>query len=146
MALKLTNAADYAIRCMLYIASFPEERVVLRAEVAEAQNIPPSFTAKILRELVRAGLLHSSRGVNGGFSMARPAAEVDLLQIVEAIEGPVALTDCIPDPGDCEHSANCPACGVWGEVQAHIVRILRDATLEGLVSSRRRDGRVIFQG
>ena len=94
---------------------------------------------------MRAGLLRSSRGVNGGFALARPASEIDLLEILEAIEGPVALTDCVPDPTNCEHSTNCPACGVWGDVQSQILRILREATLEGLVSSRRRDGRVVFQ-
>ena len=142
MALRLTSAADYAIRSMLYISSLPEGRVVLRSEVAEMQKIPSSFMAKILRALVRAGLLRSSRGVHGGFSLARPASEINLLDVVEAIEGPVALTPCLPNPEACEHSGNCPAHAVWCTVQEHIMSLLRQATLEVLVSAPRVNGRV----
>jgi Rrf2 family protein len=145
MALKLTRAADYAIRSMLYIASLPEGRVVLRSEVAEAQKIPPSFMAKILRSLAKAGLLHSSRGVHGGFTLAHPAAEISLLDVVEAVEGPLALTNCVPDPEACEHSANCPANSVWAKVQDQISDVLRSASLEALVSAPRRQGRVVFR-
>jgi Rrf2 family protein len=101
--------------------------------------------AKILRGLVRAGLLRSSRGVHGGFSLARGAAEISLLDVVEAIEGPVALTPCLPDPMSCEHAGNCPAHAVWSSVQDHIAEILKRATLEVLVSAPRRNGRVELQ-
>ena len=80
MAFRLTNAADYAIRSMIYIASLPEDQRVLGNEVAEAQKIPTSFMSKVLRSLVRAGMLRSSRGVHGGFSLARPAAEIHRLR------------------------------------------------------------------
>lgn len=143
MALKLTRAADYAIRSMLYISSLPEDRVVLRSEVAETQKIPPSFMAKILGSLAKAGLLRSSRGVNGGFVLAHPPADINLLDVVEAVEGPLSLTRCVPDPLGCEHSDNCPACAVWAQVQNQIAAVLRDATLEDLVSTPRRGGRVI---
>ncbi len=145
MALRLTSATDYAIRSMLYIASLPEDRVVLRTEVAEAQKIPPSFTAKILRALVRAGLLRSSRGVHGGFALARPAAEVNLLEVIEAIEGPLGIAECVPDPLKCEHAVNCPASAVWTLVQERIADILRGITLEALVSAPRRHGKVDFR-
>ena len=145
MAIRLTNTADYAIRSMLYIASLPDDCVVLRREVAEAQKIPSSFMAKILRGLVRAGLLHSARGVHGGFTLARPAAEINLLEVVEAIEGPIALTKCVPDAEGCEHSFNCPANAVWATIQEQIGDSLREVTLEALISAPRRNGRVEFQ-
>jgi len=145
MAIRLTNTADYAIRSMLYIASLPDDCVVLRREVAEAQKIPSSFMAKILRGLVRAGLLHSARGVHGGFTLARPASDINLLEVVEAIEGPIALTKCVPDPEGCEHSFNCPANAVWSTIQDQIGDSLRKVTLEALISAPRRNGRVEFQ-
>ena len=83
MALRITKADDYAIRAMIHLACLPDGRVALRQQIAEAQNIPASFMAKILRRLVRASLLNSARGVNGGFALARPAAEISLLDIVE---------------------------------------------------------------
>ena len=144
MALRLTNAGDYAIRSMIFIASLPEDAVVLRSEICETQNIPSSFMAKILRSLVRAQLLRSTRGVNGGFSLAKDASEITLLDILEAIEGPLALTDCVPNPEDCQHSGNCPANAVWARVQNSIREILRGSTLEDLVSAPRRNKRVVF--
>ena len=85
MGLRLTRAADYAVRAMLHLGSLPEGGVALKDEIAHAQNIPPSFMAKILRQLVKTGLLRSARGVNGGFGLQRPAAEINLLDIIEGI-------------------------------------------------------------
>ena len=98
--------------------------------------------AKILRNLVRARLLRSSRGVNGGFALARPASEISLLNIIEAIEGPLGMAPCVPDPRGCEWACDCPAAPVWSKVQASVKDILSRATLEDLVSTPRRNGRV----
>lgn len=144
MALRLTNAGDYAIRSMIFIASLPEDAVVLRSEICESQKIPSSFMAKILRSLVRAQLLRSTRGVNGGFSLAKNPAEITLLDVLEAIEGPLSLTDCVPTPEECAHSANCPANTVWAKVQDSIKKILNGTTLEDLVSAPRKHNRVLF--
>jgi Rrf2 family protein len=144
MALRLTNAGDYAIRSMIFIASLPEDAVVLRSEICESQKIPSSFMAKILRSLVRAQLLRSTRGVNGGFSLAKSPAEISLLDVLEAIEGPLSLTDCVPTPDECAHSANCPANSVWMKVQESIKKILNGTTLEDLVSAPRKHNRVLF--
>ena len=142
MGLRLTSAADYAIRAMIHLACLPEGGVALRSEIAEAQFIPTSFMAKILRSLVRARLLRSSRGVNGGFALARPTAEINMLEIVEAIEGPLAMTDCVPDPSGCGWSVDCPASTVWAKVQKNVRDTLRESSLEDLVSTPRRNGRV----
>jgi Rrf2 family iron-sulfur cluster assembly transcriptional regulator len=142
VGLRLTSAADYAIRAMIHLACLPDGGVALRSEIAEAQYIPTSFMAKILRSLVRARLLRSSRGVNGGFALARPTAEINMLEIVEAIEGPLALTDCVPNPSGCGWSVDCPASTVWAKVQNNVKGTLRESSLEDLVSTPRRNGRV----
>lgn len=146
MGLKLTSAADYGVRAMIHLACLPEGGVALRSGIAEAQSIPSSFMAKILRSLVRAGLLRSSRGVHGGFSLARPASEINLLDVVEAIEGPLSLTDCTPALAGCAWSMDCPACAVWMRVQDGMRETLRRSTLEELVSTPRRNGRVVSHG
>jgi Rrf2 family protein len=142
MGLKLTSAADYAIRAMIHLACLPEGGVALRSEIANAQNIPTSFMAKILRSLVRARLLRSSRGVNGGFALALPPSDINMLDIVEAIEGPLSLTDCTPSPAGCVWAMDCPASTVWVRVQESMKDTLRESTLEDLVSTPRRNGRV----
>ena len=142
MGLRVTTAADYAIRAMIHIARLPEGGNALRREIASAQAIPATFMAKILRSLVRVRLLRSSRGVKGGFSLARPASDINMLQIIEAVEGPMALLDCLPDPRGCSWSAECPAAAVWLKVQESVKDTLRGMSLEELVSTPRRNGRV----
>ncbi len=144
MGLRLTRAADYGIRAMMHLGSLPDGGVALKDEIAQAQNIPPSFMAKILRKLVKAGMLRSARGVNGGFGLQRPASEIHLLEVVEAIEGPIQLTDCAPDPDHCTLSHDCPVSGVWLEVQRQMTTILRETTLEALLSAPRRNRRVVY--
>lgn len=146
MSLRITKASDYALRAMIHLASLPEDKVVLRNEVADALDIPSSFMAKILRRLVRAKLLDSSRGVHGGFSLGRPTVEINMLDIVEAVEGPLNLTDCAADPAGCVWSCECPAAAVWARVQDGVKETLRLATLEELVSTPRRKGHVFAGG
>ena len=138
MGLRLTNAADYAVRAMLHMACLPEEGVALRSDIARIEGIPSSFMAKILRGLVKAGLLRSTRGVHGGFALARPTTEISLLDIVEAIEGPLGIVDCTQEPCACELADECPAQPVWADVQTQMANVLRAATLEGLVAAPRR--------
>ena len=142
MGLRLVKADDYAMRAMIHLACLPDETMAMRDVIAEAEGIPSSFMAKILRSLVRANLLISSRGVHGGFALARPAAEITMLQIVEAIEGPLSLTPCVPDPHGCIRACDCPAAPVWNKVQLSIEKVLGSTTLEGLVSTPRRNGHV----
>jgi Rrf2 family protein len=144
MGLRLTRAADYAVRAMLHVGSLPDGVFALKDEIAHAQHIPPSFMAKILRRLVKSGLLKSSRGVNGGFAMARAAADVNLLEIVEGIEGPIHLNDCVPDPEHCALSHDCPVSTVWLEVQDRMTGLLRETTLEALLSAPRKNRHVVY--
>lgn len=144
MGLRFTRAGDYGVRAMLHIGSLPDGAVALKDDVAQAQCIPPSFMAKILRRLVKAGVLRSARGVNGGFGLARPAAEISLLDIVEGIEGPIQLTDCAPDPENCTLSHDCPVSTVWLAVQLQMSALLRETTLEALLSAPRKKGRALY--
>jgi Rrf2 family protein len=142
MGLKLTNAADYAVRAMIHLACLPDGARALRDDIAKAQDIPSSFMAKILRSLVRAQLLRSSRGVNGGFALARPGSGITMLEIVEAVEGPLCLANCACEPTRCNQACDCPAAPVWKAVQEAAKEILASATLENLVSTPRHQGRV----
>jgi len=99
--------------------------------------------AKILRSLVRAQLLRSTRGVNGGSRSPRTVGDL-AARHPRGDRGPLALTDCTPNAEECEHSGNCPANAVWSRVQASIRDILASASLEDLVSTPRRNNRVVF--
>ncbi len=133
--MQLTRAADYAVRVMLHLAMQPVGPRASRAQLARWAEAPASFIAKILQQLVAASLLRSRAGRSGGFELARPAAEISLLQIVEAIDGPVCLNRCLPPENSCHRSAWCPAHPVWAEAQTELHRILGRASLESLVGS-----------
>jgi Rrf2 family transcriptional regulator, iron-sulfur cluster assembly transcription factor len=141
VGLRLTKAADYAIRAMIHIACIPEESVALRKDIVRLHTIPSSFSAKILRRLAKANLLVATRGTNGGFALARPASEITLLHVVEAIEGPLRMTDCTTEPCACSYAADCAAQPVWQAIQDRIAEMLGQATLEALVSAPHRKGR-----
>lgn len=122
----------------MHIASMADGAVALRSDIAQAQGIPPSFMAKILRSLVRARLLRSSRGVHGGFALAKPASRITLLDVVEAIEGPLSLTNCTPDSAGCARSDECAASAVWLDVQQKMAEVLKNTSIEDLVLVQKR--------
>ncbi|MDQ7006713.1 MAG: Rrf2 family transcriptional regulator [Acidobacteriota bacterium] len=137
MGLKLTTTADYALRAMIHMAFLPAEEPALKDAVARACHVPSSFMAKILRRLVRAGLLSSTRGAKGGFRLARPAGEISVLDVVTAIEGPLAVAPCSSCPCDCPWCGACPADEVWREAQAKVEEVLRSRTLGDMVDNPR---------
>ena len=144
MGLRLTRAADYAILAMMHLGSLPDGGIALKDQIARAQDIPPSFLAKILRQLVQTGLLRSTRGVNGGFGLQRMPAEINLLDILEGIEGPIQSTDGARDPDRRPCSRERPTSGVWLEVQREVAVLLRKTTLEELLSAPRKNQRAEY--
>lgn len=136
MGLQLTRGGEYAIRAMTYLARRPVGEISALRDVGHEQDIPESFLAKIFQSLVRAGLVASQRGARGGFSLARPAAEITVREVIEAVDGPISLNVCVLWPDDCERSPECTMHRVWLEAQKRMMEVLGDVTLEGLVVGR----------
>lgn len=127
--MQITRQADYALRAMLYLSRLEPHLKAATRQIAETQHIPPSFLAKIISQLSIAGLIHTSRGARGGVMLSRPAANISLLEVVEAIDGPIALNDCTASPENCEME-DCPLHDIWYETQADLVNKLRSTTFE----------------
>ena len=87
--MQITRQADYAVRAVLYLAHLDDSERAATSTVAKEQHIPPSFLAKIISQLSIAGLLHTSRGARGGVTLAREPKDITLLEVVEAIDGPI---------------------------------------------------------
>ena len=136
--MQITRQADYALRAMLYLARMPENQKAATSQIAEEQHIPPSFLAKIVSQLSIAGLIHTSRGARGGVSMARPSTEVSLLEVIEAIDGPIALNACTISQADCPFGTetNCPLHNIWCDSQDELVDRLRKTTFNQLLPER----------
>jgi Rrf2 family protein len=92
------------MRAILYLTASPQGKI---QEIARAQYVPREYLAKIIQKLAQAGIVTTHRGVGGGIALARPPEEITLLDIIEAIEGPVALNSCIIRPGECPREGYC---------------------------------------
>ncbi len=132
--MQITRQADYALRAMLYLARMEQNQRAATSQIAKEMEIPPSFLAKIISQLSIAGLIHTSRGARGGVSLARKPKAISLLDVVEAIDGPITLNECTQDPGICSFGDSCPLHEVWCETQAELVRKLRESTFDTLLA------------
>jgi len=132
--MQITRQADYALRAMIYLAKLEPNRRAATSQIADKQRIPPSFLAKIISQLSIAGLIHTSRGARGGVSLARTPDEVSILEVVEAIDGPIALNECTEDPSACPFGEDCPLRPLWCDTQAELVNRLRKTTFANFMS------------
>src|SRR3954447_5354706 len=135
--MQITRASDYAVRVMIHLAALPPSSTVRQAELSEATEVSGHFLSKVLQQLVRARLIRSQRGAGGGYSLATSAASVSLLDVVEAVEGPVRLNQCIEEGPSCDRKSWCPAHCVWAEAQAAITNVLGGASMATLAAQAR---------
>jgi Rrf2 family protein len=105
--LKLTKKADYALMAMKHLAEHSSGTSRSAKDVADAFGIPPEALAKILQRLAKAGLLHSQHGINGGYTLARPAATISAFEVIQAIDGPLFITSCVTHRGECDQTDRC---------------------------------------
>jgi Rrf2 family iron-sulfur cluster assembly transcriptional regulator len=119
---------------MVDIARQPPAARIVVADIAKRQNIPAFYLAKIVPHLARAGLVRTTLGAAGGITLNIPPDQISLLQVIEAIDGPVALNRCSVDPADCEQHATCPTLDVWCQAQNQLNRILAETRISDLAA------------
>jgi FeS assembly SUF system regulator len=110
--IRIAKLTDYATLLMVHLARVPG-RSFSAAQLAEALGLPPPTVAKLLKRLLRADLLASTRGVGGGYRLARAPQAISVADVVGAIEGPLALTDCARGRGHCTLERGCATRGNW---------------------------------
>ena len=128
----ITRETDYAVRTVLYLARNSDRRISV-TEIADVMHIPKSFLAKLLQRLVKNHILLSSRGVNGGFELAKKASAITLLDVMEAMQGPAAINVCAIDSGRCEHEYTCTVHPVWVEIRREVEKKLAKKTIAKLI-------------
>jgi FeS assembly SUF system regulator len=129
--LRIRRLTDYATVLLATLASEPQ-RVQTAASLAEQTHIAAPTVSKLLKQLHRAGLVSSTRGLRGGYQLARPAAQISAAAILDALEGPVALTDCSAGHGQCEIEETCRVGRVWQRLNLAIRRALYEVSLAQL--------------
>ena len=130
----LTKAGDYGIFGVIYLAGQPKGKIVSLSEVSKAEDIPEKFLAKIFQSLSRSGLIRSHRGARGGFSLARPADQITVKEVLEAIQGLVCFSKCLSELDDCDRKEICKLRSLMQKAQDYTVKILNQKTLADLVS------------
>lgn len=130
----ITRATEYAIRAILYLAKQPPKEIVLKKDICKTQNITPAFLTKILQPLIKEGIVGSQRGVGGGFYLTRDPADISLLDIVQAQEGPLLLNTCLEKAGTCERDVFCPVHGAWSQIREELTGTLSNYTFAELVA------------
>ena len=136
--MQITRQADYAVRAVLYLAEQGENGRAPTSRIAQEMRIPPSFLAKIVSQLSVAGVVQTSRGARGGVSLARAPKDINLLEVIEAIDGPITLNECVPDRSACVFGDDCPVHDIWCETQTRLVEQLGKANFGALL---RKNGR-----
>lgn len=146
--MQISRQADYALRAVLYLARLDQaERAAISrvalflrglagmrgsstiSQVARDQRIPSSFLAKIIVQLSVAGLLRASRFARGGVRLARDPEDITLLEVIEAIDGPIMLAECAVAGASCTFGEECPLRPVWCEAQNDLVNRLEGTSL-----------------
>ncbi len=129
--IRLSRLADYGIVIVTHLARHPD-RQQNAPEIALATSIPQPVASKVLKVLARAGLLASHRGARGGYGLARPSGRITVADVIEAVDGPIALTTCLDEAGgdDCGIGALCPARANWQRVNDAIREALRGVSVE----------------
>jgi FeS assembly SUF system regulator len=113
--IRITKQTDYGIVLLTHMVSGDRERYNA-PELAEEAGLPAAMVSKILKLLARDGVLNSHRGVKGGYALARDPEEISVDEVITALEGPVAITECVDDTSECAHEALCPTRGNWQRI------------------------------
>ena len=129
--LRISRLTDYATVVLAALAADPA-RLRTATALAEQTHIAAPTVSKLLKQLQRAGLVTSTRGLHGGYQLARPAAQISAAAILDALEGPMALTDCAAGHGNCDIEDSCRVSRVWQRLNLAIRRALYDVSLAQL--------------
>lgn len=123
------SGSEYAIRALTHLAQQPPGQLTLLSEIATAQDLPPAFLGKILKEFVRAGVLRSARGPNGGYALTNPPEEISLLRVKEILEGTADLDRCAVGLDPCTDDTPCPLHETFKPLRRAIRRYLDETTI-----------------
>ncbi len=131
--IRLSRLADYSVVLMTYLASHAE-RPQSALDLTFASGLPGPTVGKLLNMLARAGLLTSFRGVGGGYALTRTPGDISVAEIIHAVDGPIALTECIHDSsGECDLEASCPARGSWQVINDVVRKALSSVSLADVI-------------
>ncbi len=133
--MQIPRKIEYALRAMIHLADNPEG-VARGSEIARAEHIPKYYLEKVIRDLMRGGLVRARRGPGGGYQLARPPESISFRDVIEAVEGPIALNLCVEGAPQCSLQPTCRMFRVWEEGQRMLLDIFSHTTISEIALSR----------
>jgi len=131
--MQLSKTFDYAVRSLVHLATLPEGGAADLRAISVRQNIPVSYLAKVMRSLVRGGVVTSTLGRDGGYTLRRKPSEISLLQVYEVMEGQLRLVECMDSEKSCVFSSDCTQANIWKRLTQAVEGIFRETTLQDLL-------------
>jgi len=131
--MQVSRRVDYALRATIYLARQDADRTASVSEISATEAIPKKFLEKIIQDLIHSGLVNSRRGAHGGYLLARDPDEISFKEIMEAVEGPIALNVCVGDPHVCSVSTTCGMQHIWAEGQRRLIDYFAATKLSALL-------------
>lgn len=143
--LRISKLTDYGTVLLAELAT-SHQTVCSAADVANATGIALPTVSKLLKSLARSGLVNSTRGTNGGYQLARHPREISATDVIDALEGPVSITECSGSDSQCEHEGVCSVGGAWQRINVAIRHVLDEVSLLDLIRSKTAAPRIRFAG
>lgn len=135
--IRITKMADYGVAILSCFVLEARNGILTAAEAAQWTRLPAPMVSKILKALARAGLVESRRGARGGYSLARPLDSISAADVIAALDGPIAITECLNEDGDgCMARLFCRNRGNWAQVNRAIRQALGDISLTEMLAGR----------
>lgn len=131
--MRISTKGRYGVRACLELASRYGENAIHISQIAKSRGIPENYLAQLIHILKKAGLVKSSRGARGGYVLSRPPADINVGEVVEALEGPLTPVECVEKPASCERVSVCATRVIWCQVSDSIKKTLTSVSLEDLV-------------
>jgi Rrf2 family cysteine metabolism transcriptional repressor len=131
--MQLSKGFDYAVRSLVFLAMMPPGTSAELKAISSSQNVPVSYLAKVMRHLVRGGLVSSTLGREGGYALRRAPEEITLLQVYQVMEGEMKLVQCMEDERNCSFFSGCAQASVWRRLKDTVEQIFRETTLRDLL-------------
>lgn len=137
--MQIPRRVDYGLRAVIYLSIQDPERCCSITEIAKQQGVPKKFLEKIIQDLIRGGLIKSKRGACGGYTLARSPDEISFYEVIEALEGPIAVNACMDQHVNCDQLPRCSMVNVWSEVQRKVTEVFTSTMIADLKRKPCRD-------
>lgn len=139
--MKLSTRGRYGVRMMMDLALHHGEGPVLLKDIAQRQGISEKYLWQLINPLKTAGLVNSLRGAHGGYILGKAPDAISLKEVLQVLEGPLCLVDCVDNPSLCDRASSCISRDIWGEASKNMLQTLAGTTLAGMVEKQKKKDR-----